>query len=71
MQKVFVDYPVETLEFNTTGERLIIMLHGFGASTFSWRTVTKDLAQMGHVIAYDRPAKKRQKITGRGGDFES
>jgi hypothetical protein len=23
------------------------------------------------LIAYDRPAKKKQKITGRGGDFES
>lgn len=55
MQKVFVDYPVETVEFNPAGERLIVLLHGFGASTFSWRTVTKDLAELGHVIAYDRP----------------
>jgi hypothetical protein len=23
------------------------------------------------LIVYDRPAKKKQKITGRGGDFES
>jgi hypothetical protein len=23
------------------------------------------------IISYERPAKKKQKITGRGGDFES
>jgi hypothetical protein len=23
------------------------------------------------IIAYERPAKRKQKITGRGGDFES
>jgi len=23
------------------------------------------------LIVYDRPAKKKEKITGRGGDFES
>jgi pimeloyl-ACP methyl ester carboxylesterase len=55
MQKTVLDYPVEWLEFNPTGERLIVLLHGFGASTFSWRTVTAQLAKLGHVIAYDRP----------------
>ncbi len=32
------------------------LLHGFGASTFSWREVTAPLATYGTVIAYDRPA---------------
>jgi pimeloyl-ACP methyl ester carboxylesterase len=34
---------------------LIILLHGFGASTFSWRDVLKSLGAAGEVIAYDRP----------------
>jgi pimeloyl-ACP methyl ester carboxylesterase len=34
---------------------LVVLLHGFGASTFSWREVLKPLAQVGDVIAYDRP----------------
>jgi pimeloyl-ACP methyl ester carboxylesterase len=38
------------------GEPAIILLHGFGASTFSWREVTAPLAEMSTVVAYDRPA---------------
>ena len=38
------------------GEPVIILLHGFGASTFSWREVVQPLSQTGTVIAYDRPA---------------
>lgn len=38
------------------GEPTFILLHGFGASVFSWREVTQDLAKYGTVIAYDRPA---------------
>lgn len=38
------------------GETTFILLHGFGASLFSWREVTEPLAQFGTVIAYDRPA---------------
>lgn len=38
------------------GEPAIILLHGFGASLFSWREVISPLAQLGQVIAYDRPA---------------
>lgn len=34
---------------------LIVLLHGFGASTFSWREVMDPLAQYGEVLAYDRP----------------
>ena len=35
---------------------LIVLMHGFGASTFSWRKVIEPLGQYGEVIAYDRPA---------------
>lgn len=38
-----------------TGEPVFILLHGFGASTFSWREVMAPLAEYGTVIAYDRP----------------
>ena len=38
------------------GEPTFILLHGFGASVFSWREVVEPLAQFGTVIAYDRPA---------------
>lgn len=38
------------------GEPVFILLHGFGASLFSWHEVTAPLAEFGTVIAYDRPA---------------
>lgn len=38
------------------GEPTFILLHGFGASLFSWREVTGPLSALGTVIAYDRPA---------------
>ena len=38
------------------GETTFILLHGFGASLFSWREVMDDFAARGRVIAYDRPA---------------
>lgn len=39
-----------------TGEPALVLLHGFGASVFSWRKVTEPLGQLGSVIAFDRPA---------------
>jgi pimeloyl-ACP methyl ester carboxylesterase len=39
-----------------SGQTAILLLHGFGASTFSWREVIQPLARFGTVIAYDRPA---------------
>ncbi len=39
-----------------SGEPAMILLHGFGASTFSWREVVAPLAQVGTVVAYDRPS---------------
>lgn len=47
-------YEVNYIERNPRGARLIVLLHGFGASTFSWLPVIDDLAQHGHVVAYDR-----------------
>ena len=38
------------------GEPVYILLHGFGASTFSWREVMDPLSTDAMVIAYDRPA---------------
>lgn len=43
-------------KLNGNGESVFILLHGFGASLFSWREVTAPLAEFGTVIAYDRPA---------------
>jgi pimeloyl-ACP methyl ester carboxylesterase len=39
-----------------SGQPVFILLHGFGASTFSWREVMTPLSAYGTVIAYDRPA---------------
>lgn len=38
------------------GDPLLILLHGFGASQFSWHRVVPALSETGTVIAYDRPA---------------
>lgn len=38
------------------GEPVFLLLHGFGASTFSWREVMTPLAEIGTVVAFDRPA---------------
>jgi pimeloyl-ACP methyl ester carboxylesterase len=37
-------------------EPYFVLLHGFGASSFSWREVETPLSGFGTVIAYDRPA---------------
>jgi len=38
------------------GEPALILVHGFGASTFSWREVMEPLAENATVVAFDRPA---------------
>ena len=38
------------------GDPFFLLLHGFGASVYSWREVMKPLAAHGSVLAYDRPA---------------
>jgi pimeloyl-ACP methyl ester carboxylesterase len=37
------------------GTPLFLLLHGFGSSTFTWDRVAPALAQLGTVVAYDRP----------------
>lgn len=46
------------VHYQTAGEGfpVFLLLHGFGASTFSWREVMEPLAERGRAIAYDRPA---------------
>lgn len=38
------------------GQPVIILLHGFAASVYSWHEVMEPLAATGTVIAFDRPA---------------
>ncbi len=38
------------------GQTVMILLHGFGASLFSWREVMSPLGELGTVLAFDRPA---------------
>lgn len=38
------------------GEPVVIFLHGFAASSFSWHEVMNPLSKYGRMIAYDRPA---------------
>lgn len=37
------------------GERVLVLLHGFTASTFTWREVMAPLAEHATVLAFDRP----------------
>jgi pimeloyl-ACP methyl ester carboxylesterase len=37
-------------------DRLILLLHGFGASSLTWKQILEPLGEFGHVIAYDRTA---------------
>lgn len=38
------------------GEPVFVLLHGFGASLYSWQAVMEPFSQYGMVIAFDRPA---------------
>ena len=54
----FIEVNGISLHYKTygQGEPVFILLHGFGASVFSWREVMQPLATHGTVIAFDRPA---------------
>ena len=54
----FVEANDINVHYKTWGEGkpVFILLHGFGASLFSWHEVAEPLSQFGTVIAYDRPA---------------
>jgi pimeloyl-ACP methyl ester carboxylesterase len=47
-----------TVHYKTAGAGgpAIILLHGFGASVYSWHAVMEPLGRSGSVLAYDRPA---------------
>ena len=53
-----LDVHIEKQEYTgtcTCNAPLIVLMHGFGASTFSWRDVIDPLSAAGTVVAYDRP----------------
>jgi pimeloyl-ACP methyl ester carboxylesterase len=54
----FADVGGVRLHFKTAGQGppALLLLHGFGASIFSWREVLVPLSRLGTVIATDRPA---------------
>ena len=53
-----IEVHYEFLDYQGSGTTppLFVLLHGFGASTFSWREVLADFSSLGDVVAYDRPA---------------
>lgn len=52
-----LDHEVHCVEAgDPESDRLIVLLHGFGASSYSYKDVLEPLAELGHVIAYDRAA---------------
>lgn len=48
-----LDVHVKTLG---QGKTVFVLLHGFGASLYSWQAVMAPLSEYGQVIAFDRPA---------------
>ncbi len=54
----FVEINDLSVHYKTTGQRepVFVLLHGFGASLYSWNAVMGPLGDLGTVIAYDRPA---------------
>ncbi len=54
----FIEINNLTVHYKEMGEgkTTFILLHGFGASVYSWHEVMDDFARFGRVIAYDRPA---------------
>lgn len=59
-QSQFVELAGQEVHYVTAGspasKRLIVLLHGFGASAFSYKNVLEPLGEIGYVIAYDRTA---------------
>jgi pimeloyl-ACP methyl ester carboxylesterase len=54
----FVDVDGLTMHYKAMGQGnpALVLLHGFAASTFSWREVMEPLAADHTVVAFDRPA---------------
>jgi pimeloyl-ACP methyl ester carboxylesterase len=63
--KALADFDSQFIEINGLsvhvktmgqGQPVFVLLHGFGASLYSWQAVMAPLSQHGTVIAFDRPA---------------
>ncbi len=54
----FIEINGLTIHYKITGQGkpTFVLLHGFGASLYSWWAVMEPLSALGAVIAYDRPA---------------
>ncbi len=54
----FIEVNGLTVHYKTAGSGgpLILLLHGFGANLSSWNKVMAPLAELGTVVAFDRPA---------------
>ena len=54
----FADVEQLHVHYKETGRAApaFLLLHGFGASVFTWREVMDDFGEMGRTVAYDRPA---------------
>lgn len=59
-QSKFVELAGHEVHYIEAGDpnsgRLVVLLHGFGASAYSYKNNLEILAGVGHVIAYDRAA---------------
>jgi pimeloyl-ACP methyl ester carboxylesterase len=55
---LFVDIQGLEVHYNDRGQGqpVFVLLHGFGASLFSWHAVVEPMSELGRVIAFDRPA---------------
>jgi pimeloyl-ACP methyl ester carboxylesterase len=55
---LFVDVDGLRVHYQSAGrgEPVLLLLHGFTASTFSWREVMAPLAELGTVVPFDRPS---------------
>lgn len=56
IESIEVHYEARSYQGAGANQPLFVLLHGFGASTYSWREVIDEFAQLGDVVAYDRPA---------------
>ena len=54
----FIDIDGVTVHYKEAGQgdTALLLLHGFAASTYSWREVMAPLAEEYRVVAFDRPA---------------
>lgn len=65
----FVDVEGISVHYKEAGSAVpaFLLLHGFVASTFTWREVMDDFSALGRTVAYDRTAFG---LTGRPLEFE-